>query len=298
MPVSNLLKRSAKRLLPQGFLRKLKKLRGPRSPDPLFLETWDGRSAKDQAKKFVVARAASERIDGMLSPFSMAVMDSILSFQIAFGRGHIVEFGTYKGRSAAILAHHVQTDEKLILVDIADYLEMDVIKAIAPQMEFELCSSEQFPDQHSGFRSLSKGCRLIHVDSSHSYRTTLRELDLCDRLLSKSGVAVFDDYTNLNYSQILPAIYKYLYTTDCDLAVFLVTDIKAYLCRRNYLNYYLSFVLNGLVPSMTARGVADVMISRTDWDIEYRAIYLRTRDAGETGSRYGEEIYGHLYEGP
>src|SRR6185503_20851674 len=47
------------------------------------------------------------RIEGMFSPFSVAVMDMMLSFQeSAKAKGDILEIGTFKGKSAALLGCH------------------------------------------------------------------------------------------------------------------------------------------------------------------------------------------------
>ncbi|NKM66982.1 class I SAM-dependent methyltransferase [Rhizobium laguerreae] len=288
---------AAKTVLPKPLIEAI---RSRRSPSRKNLCAWDGAALQSDAEQFLSSRLVADQIDGMLSTFSMAVMDSLLSLQTTNPEisGNVVEFGTYKGRSAAIIAPRVRPSEKFVLVDVADYLEVEKIRAISPAMEFVLCKSEEFRSHYPEYRQLRKNCRFIHVDSSHAYRTTLQEMKLCNELLSAGGIAVFDDYTNLNYSQVLPAIYKHIYTANPDLAVFMVTDVKAYLCRKKYLNYYLSFVLQGAIPSMVARGIEDAIISRTDWDREYRAIYLRTRSPGETGPHYGQEIYGRLYEGP
>ncbi|WP_245424964.1 class I SAM-dependent methyltransferase [Rhizobium sp. M10] len=288
---------AATTLLPEHFVETIK---SHRRPDRKHLLAWDGTSVQSDAERFLSSRIVADQIDGMLSPFSMAAMDSVLSLQASNPEisGNVVEFGTYKGRSAAIMAPHIRPSEKLVLVDVADYLEVEKIRAIHANTEFVRCGSEEFCSRYPDYKQLRKNCRFVHVDSNHAYRTTFQEMKICDALLSPGGVAVFDDYTNLNYSQVLPAIYKYMYTANTDLVVFMVTDVKAYLCRKRYLNYYLSFVLQGALPSMTARGVEDVIISRTDWDREYRAIYLRTREPGETGPHYGQEIYGRLYEGP
>lgn len=289
--------KAAKTVLPKPLIEAI---RSRRSPSRKNLVAWDGTAVQSDAEHFRSSRIVADQIDGMLSPFSMAAMDSLLSLQASNPEisGNVVEFGTYKGRSAAIIAPRVRPSKKFVLVDVAEYLEVEKIRAINASMEFILCRSEEFRSRYSEYKQLWNNCRFIHVDSSHAYRTTFEEVKMCNELLSSGGIAVFDDYTNLNYSQVLPAIYKYIYTKNPDLAVFMVTDIKAYVCRKKYLNYYLSFVLQGAVPSMAARGIEDAMISRTDWDREYRAIYLRTRDPGETGSHYGEEVYGRLYEGP
>jgi hypothetical protein len=134
----------------------------------------------------------------------------------------------------------------------------------------------------------------MHIDSGHGYRTTFEEMKLADKLLCEGGIACLDDFTNLNYSQVLPAIFKYLFTTGTDLTVFLVTNEKAYLCRRAWFDRYATFVLDGLLDAMARRGNPAVTIARTDSDPEYRAFYLRPRAQGET-EKYGESIYRQFY---
>ena len=85
-------------------------------------------------------------------------------------------------------------------------------------------ASETFSTKYPEAKAFNSAVRFLHIDSSHSYRTTLAEMKLADRLLTPSGVACLDDFTNLNYSQILPAMFKHLYTERTDLAVFLVTN--------------------------------------------------------------------------
>jgi hypothetical protein len=46
---------------------------------------------------FRLAKSAAHRIEGMLSDFSIASMDAVLSFQEECGtRGHLVEFGVFR----------------------------------------------------------------------------------------------------------------------------------------------------------------------------------------------------------
>ncbi len=120
-------------------------------------------------------------------------------------------------------------------------------------------------------------------------------LALADYVVTGDGIVSLDDYTNLNYSQILAATFKYLFTRHTNLSVFLVTAEKAYLCRRRSLPLFELFVLNDLQKMMAERGVADTCLARTDIARDYRAFYLRDRLPGETASRYGEEIYGDFY---
>jgi hypothetical protein len=138
----------------------------------------------------------------------------------------------------------------------------------------------------------------MHVDSSHTYRTTLAELSLCEGMMAERGIIVLDDFTNLDYSQIMAAIYKYLYTKRTELTVFLVTAEKAYLCAKQDFDYYGRYVLNGLLEDMALRGAGAVCLARTDWDPEYRAFCLRHQSASESDPYYGMQLYGHFYKEP
>jgi hypothetical protein len=250
-------------------------------------------------RSFAEAKQAASTIDGMLGSFSMELMDAILSFQEEerIG-GHIIEFGVYKGRSAAILGNHVQPSERVILVDIADHLDRAGLANILGKAEFVLSSSEDFPTAFPGYRSLRGHCRFVHIDSSHAYRTTFAELAIAEELLAPGGVIVLDDFTNLNYSQILAATYKYLYTAQTQLMVFLVTEVKAYLCRKDDYERFGNFVLHRLLDEMKSRGNEQVGLSCTDADPEYRAFHLRELRAGDEKIMYGSQLYSHYYKSP
>ncbi|MFF0919839.1 class I SAM-dependent methyltransferase [Rhizobium leguminosarum] len=251
------------------------------------------------AISFEDVRAKAEGIEGMMSWFSMQVMDSVLSFQNAAGlKGDLLEFGVFKGRSAAVLSAHVKSTEKFILVDVEPYITDETIASLFAKPEFLLGRSEEFAKSYQGYRSLKRSVRFMHVDSAHSYRGTLQELKLADQLLSADGVLCLDDFSNLNYSQILPALYKYLYRNWTDLRVFLVTDAKCYICRRRHFDRYGSFILNSLIEEMKKRGNSNVTIARTDIDREYRAFYLRDKDWPDEEDYYGSAIYKHFYEKP
>jgi hypothetical protein len=247
---------------------------------------------------FQAIKAAAAAIEGMLSDFSMAVMDCVLSFQEENRvNGNIIEFGVFRGRSAAILASHRKASERLVLVDVTDQVDRESIAALCPSFEFVECPSERFK-QTAAYRNLKHRCRFIHIDSSHSYRTTFNELKLAEGLLQDRGIICLDDFTNLNYSQFLAATYKYLFTTWTRLRVLLVTDEKAYLCRKQDVEFFGQFVLERIIDEMADRGVKDLVIARSDVDPEYLAIYLRPPLPGEIGRCYGYDLYKQHYGEP
>jgi len=249
-------------------------------------------------KDFQTIKATASGIEGMLSPFSMALLDCVLSFQEENRiTGNIVELGVFRGKSAAILAGHIQAPERLVLVDPVDQVDRKPLATVLPGFEFIECPSERF-GRTAVYREVRRQCRFVHIDTSHAYRATFNELKLADGLLQGRGVICLDDYTNLNFSQILAATYKYLFTAWTQLTVFLVTNEKAYLCRKQDFDFYARYVLDHAIDQMAQRDMKNLMIARTDTDPEYRAIYLRPPLPGESGRQYGPEIYGRFYERP
>jgi hypothetical protein len=247
------------------------------------------------AHTFEARKRRCDKIDGMTSAFSMQVIDPILWFQAESLRtaiGHIVELGVFKGRSAMLLSGHLRPDEKLILVDPESYVS-DELPSMGASTKFLKLTSETFRGSPL-YRELSSSVRFLHIDSSHQYRTTLAEMRMADDLLSSDGIVCLDDFTNLHYSQILPAIFKYLFTTRTNLRVFLVTNEKCYLCRKPRHGVYSYFVRQHLVSAIKRRGTSSVL-SKTDHDPEYSAFYVTPKLSENEPGLYGEHIYRQHY---
>ena len=153
-------------------------------------------------------------IEGMLSVFSMQVMDAVLVARKVDSHWSSCRIGVFRGRSAAILAGHTNPNERLILVDVEDQFDRAALQKIHPDTQFVVMSTASFVKTFSDFKELKQRCRFIHVDSSHYYRMTIAELGLAEQLIQKRGLIVLDDFANLNFSQILAATYKYLFTTE------------------------------------------------------------------------------------
>ena len=121
---------------------------------------------------------------------------------------------------------------------------------------------------------------------------------MADRLLAQDGLIALDDFTNLHYSQNIAAIFKYLYTTGTSLTPLVVTDEKAYLCRKSMRAFYARFVLERLLAEMESRGISPVCLARTELHPDYRAFYLRCH-SGEPGEKfYGLDIYRDFFQVP
>jgi predicted O-methyltransferase YrrM len=261
--------------------------------------SWVNTVHQSENELFKRAFNSARQIEGMLSEFSIAVMDMLLGFQERNGiGGNILEIGVFRGRSASVFAHHLKQEERLTLIDIADHFDREKLLAINDNVEFVVMQSEKLSTlEHSAKRNaLNRSCRVVHIDASHQFDPTQRELALADSFVKDDGVVILDDFANLNYSQNIAAIYKYLYTTKTELTPFLVTNEKAYLCKRDSFARYGNFILRDGVLEMTRRMVKDAVLARTDSHPDYRAFYLRREEPGDTGSLYGESIYAGYYK--
>ena len=78
--------------------------------------------------------------------------------------------------------------------------------------------------------------------------------------------------------------------------MFLVTNEKAYLCRKSAFAMYSAFVLSNLQQEMADRGIPGTCLARTDISRTYSAFHLRSSNEEDTDTFYGAQIYGHYYK--
>jgi predicted O-methyltransferase YrrM len=234
---------------------------------------------------------AIEQIEGMFSPFSMAAMDMLLAFQRSLGaRGDILEIGTYHGKSAALLGTHLRAGERLVLVDIFDQLEPHAIAPFKDSTDFIVTASSKLKTALPNYSARRGSFRFIHIDASHGYDETIEELSMADELLGPGGIIAMDDFTNLDYSQNIAAIFRYLYTAHTDLVMLMVTDEKAYLCRQKDYRGLAEQIFKRAFAEMKSRGIA-AGLARTSQSKDYRAFYLRHRDPSDEAVFFGARIY-------
>jgi hypothetical protein len=250
---------------------------------------------KIETQHFIETKELADGIEGMLSPFSMAVIDSLLALQGRRGVvGDVMEFGVFRGKSAAVLGRRMARNETLRLYDIADYFDKGRLERSGARIAYTVKDTMKI--SRSSLRQLKRAARFCHVDAGHTFKATTHEMSLADHVLAEDGILCLDDYTNLNYSQIIAATFSYLFTRHTSLRIFLVTEEKAYLCRKSAFPTYERFVLDELREQMTTRGISDTCLARTDSSRDYKAIHLRIKAPGEADDLYGRSIYGHFYE--
>jgi hypothetical protein len=245
-------------------------------------------------------------VEGMLSDTDAAAMVAVLEYQERKGiKGKLAEFGTYKGRSAMLLASYARKDEPLHLVDVATYLEKDKIAAVFPDYTFHQCDSALFPaallkgkgllDKVLG-RGVNRQFRYVHADGSHTFKNVVGDLKVATRILSDEGVLVIDDYLNVNYPQVAAALYHFLAVEPSDLRVFMIGSNKCYVCRKGNHKEMLRFALQHFPTLMDEFG-HPVQISKTDRNDLFDCFAFKRRaDAAEDVPFYGTKLYKHFYQ--
>jgi hypothetical protein len=246
-------------------------------------------------KSYQTSKSLAESFEGMMNPLSIAIFDALLALQNAQDvTGNCIEFGVYRGRSASIMLRHLGPGDRAVLVDAANYPELDRLRQINPSFEFVKGKSENLTTDDNITSFISKGIRFSHHDASHSYINVRAEMELVEKHISPLGLMVLDDYGNPSYMQVIAACFNYLANPDCVLEVFLYANNKGYLCRKQDFKFYADFLLNQALPLLHAAGF-NVYLSRTEDNIGYRGFSIAPKQRSDMPDRYGLNIFGDKY---
>lgn len=202
------------------------------------------------ARDFETVKAAFDSVEGMMSLPSARLFHMFLAQQTVATKGHILEIGTYKGKSAIVLAQHLNAGERLDLVDINPYLERERFAAFESQLHFYLANSDDLAETLPDYESRRGTYRFIHSDASHTFANVVNDIKHADILLHPQGVLVMDDYENANYPQVALAVGHALYRGNADLSPLLISNNKMYLCRPAERANMLSLVVNVIAPAL------------------------------------------------
>jgi predicted O-methyltransferase YrrM len=236
-----------------------------------------------------------QTFEGMLGRLDAGVMTAILEWQAAVPiAGNIVEFGTYKGRSASLLAHYVRPEENLFLVDVASYLDLDAISKITTNYKFLKIDSKNFVKTAFDDRP-QQDFRFIHSDGSHTFNNVYGDLQTGEALLAPSGIMVIDDYFNPHYPQVPAAVFNYLAREKTTLTMALVGSNKCYLCRQGFHATMKKFIRLEFPAIMESFGIP-VRLSKTDRNEKMDCFSFTGRPAGSDEKIYGAHLYGHFFK--
>ena len=143
----------------------------------------------------------------------------VLELQATLGvRGDLLEIGTYHGRSACVLAHHLRDGERLVLCDrfdscdgaYPDQTTSERLQAAVSrtqrhgQLEIHACSSTELRFDPT------RRFRFCHIDGDHRRVGAIADLKLCAAHLAPGGVIAVDDYGHHEFPEVTPAVDTFL----------------------------------------------------------------------------------------
>lgn len=234
-----------------------------------------------QADLSAFARFKEEfrEIPGWFNPHSVAIWDSLLSFQRQVDiTGHFLEIGVWYGKSAALSTLHAAPEETCILVDpyIKDEMRSTIHRIKSSNVIYAAKPSIDLV--RSGMLTTdTRRFRWIHIDGEHTGPALAEDLDITNALLSDQGILAIDDFMSPSYPQITAAVFEWLANHPRDFRLFLCGFNKGYCCRVRSADRYLEFVRDSLHAAMAARGLPDVTIWKTTWTSDMNCFGMTER---------------------
>jgi cephalosporin hydroxylase len=245
---------------------------------------------------FEIRNKVNSDFIGYIPNFDIAIMDYLLSSQKKNDiRGKILELGTYKGKTASFLNFHSDIGE-LLLVDLYFHFteeEWGNLNSITPGVKF-IVGSTSSSKVIKQMRKEKQSMRFVHCDTSHTYMDTKADLAIAAGVLNKSGIICVDDFCNLDYPGVLPAVYDFLIKNKRKFRLFLVTQQKAYICRTEMFDFYSKVCSVTLIDQMQLRG-EKAYISRTDSHYLSSCTYLGNNTDNAKPDVYGDKEFLHFF---
>jgi predicted O-methyltransferase YrrM len=207
--------------------------------------------------------------EGWFAFESAAIWDSLLAFQEQRQfRGHLLEIGVYKGKSAALLARRTRGEEHLWLVD--RFLRREDVEATlrrvrslpSPRVHLENHDSYLL-HTHPGLAGQERSFRFVHIDGEHSGAAIQNDLALAHRYGSPQVLVSVDDIFQWVYPQLTESLFRYLRQHPDQFTMILVGYNKAYLARPSHAHFYLQYLREELVPRLERIGIPTTLSKST-----------------------------------
>lgn len=173
-------------------------------------------------------------------------------------RGHLLEIGVYKGKSAAHWSLYARPDETLTLIDFSlDETIQARVGLAHPQNNCLKCQWTQDIARDDPLFQQSGQYRWLHIDGGHTGEDVTRDINLVKDLASPDALIVIDDFFSPRYPQITWAIIAWLQANAAQFKPLLLTQQKLFICRAPAAPRYLRFIKDELATALEQRG-ADV----------------------------------------
>ena len=229
-------------------------------------------------------------LEGMTVPPALLLMATLIErTQNLASPGHMAEFGTYKGRVAALMGMAARKEDTLHLIDTADYLEQEKFQEKELQYHFYKQKSEDWCSQHV------EGKRFVftHHDASHYFENVRSEITAIAPNMDELGVMVLDDFTDA-YNQVRAAYFYSRYVEKLAFELLLIGFGKAVLVCSEKFDMWEQFVLADLQSKLGDKKLQTTLY-RTDINSHSRALSIQQKRNPEEPDRYGLNIWGQRF---
>ena len=191
--------------------------------------------------------------------------------------GDIAEIGTYQGRSALHLVHHLHgRGGKLYLFDpyekmplVADMLRRHVPDAtvIGHRIFSQMIDESIVP---------TKSVRFLRVDGNHTRRAIRHDLSVAHRILTEAGIVDLDDFFSPSFVGVTYGALEWMTEHKGAFELLLAGFGHGYLCRPSFINHYMS-AMRKLPDYLRVAGVTDFSLVRASGPSDCLAVGIFPR---------------------
>lgn len=197
------------------------------------------------------------KIKGYMDPADALIFSTIFEGQNQDSlTGGAAEIGVYYGRSYYLIRHLLRHDEKILASDLFDMGQNST--GMSDQMREFVNTGDRLalpvdPDlviagQSSNITSsiiLDKvgKVRFFHIDGGHELENVHGDSLLARETTADYGIICFDDFFNPGWPEVTIGVVDFLQEQGNDYSLFLMSNKKAYLARRDYVERYQSMIM-------------------------------------------------------
>ena len=133
--------------------------------------------------------------------------------------GDLLEIGSYHGRSTAVIARCVRSNERLIVCDTFEQPAEEIYPNPSSPEGLRRTLARMAPDLvHVDIRASRSdeldldgvGLRFAHIDGGHSFHVTLHDLRLTASHLAPGGIIAVDDYQHPDWQDVTTAVDAFI----------------------------------------------------------------------------------------
>ena len=160
--------------------------------------------------------------------------------------GDIAELGTANGKSAIAISNYKRQSDNLYLFDIsqefAESANTNIIHYGTPHnIHWHVQDSYSMTSDDIKVNKL----RFMHIDGAHEHTPVLKDILNFSQHVADNGVMVLDDFNDPEYIGVQSAVIHFLLENQ-KWVMFANGQNKAYLCKREFYNFYALSLLDQL----------------------------------------------------